>query len=136
MSLQDAADIILIQRVIARYNHCGDAADPEGVAAVFTPDATLEIPGQVFTGIDAVRGFYEGRREMGLQEIREKRRYRHYLTNHLIEITGPGAAAGKTYFMLVRNGRIEQQGTYVDTFRKVGDDWLIASRNVVMHWME
>ena len=47
----------------------------------------------------------------------------------------PDSATGNTYFLLVKLGQITQMGSYLDLYRKVGGDWRIAERNVVLHFM-
>lgn len=134
MTNDEAAAIVAIQQTMMAYNHAGDGAEMD-VTRIFAPDGALEIPGAVFRGHKEVQAFFDGRQEAGRRDIAANIRARHYITTCHIEVTGPGTAEGKTYFLLIRTGQIEQMGTYFDTFRKIGDDWRIAHRNVVLHWM-
>jgi hypothetical protein len=134
MTDQESADVNAIRRLLAHYVLTADQAELQA-EDIFTQDARLIIPGTVFEGMAAVSGFYEGRKPAGRQDIADNRRARHQLTTCGIDITGPTSAAGNTYFMLVRLGRITQMGSYLDQFRKVDGRWLIAERNVVLHFL-
>lgn len=134
MTNDEATDIVAIQRLMAHYNLTGDDAQM-AVDEIFTDDACLEIPGTVFRGKEKVREFFESRKEAGRQDIANKRRARHQLTTCGIDITSPTTAVGNTYFQLVRLGRITQMGSYLDKFEKVEGKWLIAYRNVVIHYL-
>jgi hypothetical protein len=134
MTNEDSADVNAIRRLVARYNLTSDQTEM-AIDQVFTDDARLEIPGAVFEGKAKVRAFYEGRKEAGLKDIANNCRARHQLTTMGIDITGPGTATGNIYFLLVRLGQITQMGSYFDQYRKVDGEWLIAVRNVVLHYV-
>ncbi|CAN5248254.1 hypothetical protein BH10PSE13_BH10PSE13_05650 [soil metagenome] len=134
MTNEDSADVNAIRRLIAQYVITGDQAEM-AVDEIFTDDARVEIPGVIFRGKEEVRAFYDSRKEAGRQDIANNRRARHQLTTMGIDITGPTSGTGTTYFLLVRLGRITQMGTYFDQYRKVDGRWLIADRDVVLHYM-
>lgn len=135
MTQEEGLAIVAIQKTMAMYNRAADEARMADIAATFAEDGQIEIPGAVFVGRDQVRGFFDARLENALKDIADNRRARHYITTSQIDITGPDTATGATYFLLIRTGQIEQMGSYLDRFKKVGGEWMIAYRNVVLHWM-
>ena len=48
------------RELLAAYARACDAQDLPGVVALFAPDCELGIPGQSWTGVDAVREFFRG----------------------------------------------------------------------------
>ena len=128
------ADITAIRRLQARYTLTSDQAEMV-VDEIFTHDVRFEVPGAVFSGLEEVRAFFDARKPAKLADLAAHREARHQMTTTGIDITGPDSATGNTYFLLVKLGQITQMGSYLDLYRKVGGDWRIAERNVVLHFM-
>jgi hypothetical protein len=59
---------------------------------------------------------------------------RHHLSTCLIDLTGPDTAKARTYWTAYTDIGPDHCGHYIDTFRKVGDRWLIAHRKVRLDW--
>lgn len=119
-----AADRVAIMDVIYRAGRTVDGRDPEGRADCYTDDAVYEYEG--------------GERTVGREEFIRKlsnaadpQDSLHWTTNHIIEGTGT-EAKGLMYFAVYYQEAIAATGTYSDTYRKVGDEWRIASRYVVV----
>jgi hypothetical protein len=124
-----------IRDALSTYNIHGDEGRIDELMEVFGEDSVLEIPGEKFSGGEAMRKFFDGRKVIIDQSHKDNRPMRHYLATSNIEVSGPDAAKATTYFLVVRNGVTEQMGTYFDSFVRTGDRWLIKYRNVVLHWM-
>jgi hypothetical protein len=59
---------------------------------------------------------------------------RHHLSTSKIELTGADTARARTYWIAYTDIGPDHCGYYLDTFRKVGEQWLIAHRRVRMDW--
>jgi hypothetical protein len=59
---------------------------------------------------------------------------RHHLSTCDIEVTGPDTATARTYWTAYTDIGPDHCGCYLDAFRRVGDDWLIAHRRVRLDW--
>lgn len=132
-----------IRHTMARYTTAGDRLKLEDFLPVFTEDAVFEsegVPEQ-----DAFH--YEGREQIARWLSRWTERVadeaapthgatfvRHHLSTCLIEFTGPDTARARTYWTAYTDIGPDHCGYYLDTFRKSGDDWLIAHRRVRMDW--
>jgi len=132
-----------IQALVYRYAELCDAAyDPDGLAALFTDDATWSSrtkDGSVDFGLhkgrDAIRAFFAGvSADLGPMTL-------HYLLSPRVEIgPDPDSAAGHCYLYAILDQRpssaqvgssdrerIVLAGTYAHGFRRVGGRWLISS---------
>lgn len=131
-TLQRLVDRAAIQDLLARYAHCVDRRDIEGVVACFTPDA-------------AYRGSLgEGTIQDALTALRDRmERYEstmHLLGNQLIEIDGDRARS-ETYAIahhcINNNGDRRNLAVgvrYEDELIRRDGRWLICSRVVHMEW--
>jgi hypothetical protein len=59
---------------------------------------------------------------------------RHHLSTSKIDLTGPDTARARTYWVAWSDIGPDHAGYYLDTFRKVGEEWLIAHRRVREDW--
>ena len=59
---------------------------------------------------------------------------RHHLSTCKIDLTGPDTATARTYWVAWTDIGPDHNGYYLDDFRKVGDEWLIARRRVRRDW--
>jgi ketosteroid isomerase-like protein len=121
-----------IRNVMATYNIAGDRGRKEEFASVFTEDAVLETPDLRFEGRDAiVEGLFSRVASTDAGPRRDKASIvRHNLTTSLVRFTGSTTAEGRTYFVVVTDVGADHSGVYIDRFRKEGDRWLIAHREV------
>ncbi|MDG2303251.1 MAG: nuclear transport factor 2 family protein [Candidatus Binatia bacterium] len=123
-----------IRDTVARYNLAGDRGRLEELAACFCEDGVLEI-----------RGDWEARgREAILERLvpvrentgawAEGATMRHHLTTHRAEIRSATEADAWTYFLVVTDRGLDHSGRYVDRLRKVGGEWLLSHRSVLVDW--
>ena len=59
---------------------------------------------------------------------------RHHLATSKIDLTGPDTANVRTYWVAWSDIGPDHSGYYLDTFRKVGEEWLIAHRVARVDW--
>jgi hypothetical protein len=131
-----------IRATMARCTQAGDSLRAEEYAACFTEDGILQTTGpQGASGLDlvgraAILVWQSGWREHPptAETPRSARFARHNLTTCKIELTGPDTAKARTYWMVMTDIGPDHCGVYQDTFRKVGDEWLIAHRKVKTEW--
>lgn len=131
-----------IRQTIAAYTAAGDRLRVDDFVTVFTEDAILETDG--VPADDAFR--YEGKQqirawmERWLRPSEPGQRphaasfIRHHLSTCHIEITGQNSARARTYWSAWTDIGVDHIGYYVDTFRKVGESWLLAHRKIRMDW--
>lgn len=132
-----------IRALVHRYAELCDAAyDPDGLAALFTDDATWSSrskDGSVdfgrYEGREAIRGFFaQASESLGPMTL-------HYVLSPRIEI-GPDAdtASGHCYLLGILDRRpatspagsadrerVLLGGTYAHRYRRVGNRWLISA---------
>jgi 3-phenylpropionate/cinnamic acid dioxygenase small subunit len=130
-----------IAKVLTSYTANGDRLRVEDFVAVFTDDGVLESEGVPES--DAFR--YEGREDIrkwltrwrapdGSTQAHKATFIRHHLSTSQIDLTGPNTAKGRTYWVAYTDIGPDHCGYYVDTFRKVGERWLISHRKVRLDW--
>jgi hypothetical protein len=131
-----------IRDTIAKYNVSGDRLKVDDYAACFAEDGIIETdrtdPAVAFRydGREAIRAWQRrwleqttsGARVHGATFVR------HHLSTSKIDLTGPDTATARTYWVAWTDIGPDHAGYYRDTFRKVGDEWLIAHRRVRMDW--
>jgi 3-phenylpropionate/cinnamic acid dioxygenase small subunit len=130
-----------IRRTMASYTSAGDRLRGDEFIAVFTDDAILESEGVPevdlfrYEGREAIRSWI-ARWRPGVGEASTHRAtfVRHHLSTAQIDLTGPDAAKARTYWVAYTDIGPDHCGYYVDRFRKVGDEWLIAHRKVRLDW--
>jgi len=135
-----------IRKTLANYNMAGDRLKAEDFTACFTEDGIIE---STTKGVaDNFR--FEGRAAIfewqnrwrtappGDAEqkdvVRKATFVRHNLTTCKIDLTGPDSATVRTYWIVMSDNGPDHCGVYLDEFRKVGDEWLIAHRKVRTDW--
>ena len=80
-----------IRDLVAHYNAAGDVGDIDAVAALFAPDAVMEVEGVAFSGREAVRAMFAGvARSTGDEQLAAY--IRHFTATHQIDMTGPETA--------------------------------------------
>ncbi len=125
-----STDILEIETLMSRYTMCGDRGDLAGLASCFLADGTL-----VFPGTEAI-----GREEIVAALSRgtphtDLRRVRHHLTSSQILAEPDGShARARTYFQVITNQGLDHSGTYVDSFVRHAEQWLISRREVRIDW--
>ena len=115
----------------------GFYAQSGGVTAVINASAcgVLETASGTFSGHQAiVEGLGQGVAKRASSPEKGVGFVRHNLTTSRIEFTSETEADCWTYFIVFTKFGPDHMGTYIDKFKKRGDDWLIAHRRVKLHW--
>jgi SnoaL-like domain len=143
MDLNELLDRESIRKTLAIYTMAGDRLRVDDFLATFTQDAIFESDGVAkekafrYVGRDEIRDFISswggGAREAN--PVHQARFIRHHLATSQIEFTGADTAKCRTYWVAYTNIGPDHCGYYVDAFRKIGDQWLIAHRKVREDWM-
>lgn len=131
-----------IRDTLARYTMAGDRLKADDYAACFTEDGVMEAehadPARAFRyeGRAAIRAWQARWRERTLagEKVHAASFARHQLTTCQIDLTGPETARARTYWIAWTDIGPDHSGYYLDTFRKVGERWLIAHRTVREDW--
>lgn len=132
-----------IRDTIAKYNVSGDRLKVDDFAACFTQDGVIQseaAPGDFifrYEGREAIRAWQNRwlTREPGADTVHSARFVRHHISTCKIDLTGPDSATARTYWAAWTDIGPDHCGVYLDIFRKVGDDWLIALRQVRKDWV-
>jgi ketosteroid isomerase-like protein len=112
------------------HNYCvgADHRDLARWASVWTPDAVWETgPDRIFTGIDAIRGAVQ--EQWATFPIMQ-----HASANHVVEVDGDAATGRSDVVVLVQLADRRWNvggGTYIDEYRRDGEAWRIARRQVI-----
>ncbi len=134
---QRVADRMAIEDLMWRYVRAADTLNPDAYAAVFTEDGAFNS----VQGRDALHDMIAGM-AAGQAERRESGELSgnmyHVMANQTIEFVTPDHARVHYYWQTMFAGndlanppRIAAGGRGVDDVVRVGDEWLIQSRNVV-----
>jgi uncharacterized protein (TIGR02246 family) len=137
---QRAKDRAAIDDLMWRYVRALDTLDPDGYAAVFTPD------GEFGSGPGATKGSAALKKMVAdIKTGQAARKVKgeaigpmyHVITNETIEFSAPDQARLNAYWMTVfgpadQNGqaRVAAVGREVDVLTRVNGKWLIKTRNV------
>jgi hypothetical protein len=142
-SMVQAIDRFLIHEVQTRYALAHDQTEPDAYAAVFTDDAEIHGGnGLIAKGTAAIREMAAGNRlrlnpdaEDGAQVFGPMR---HMVVNSDIRNTSATTATGSCYVLVIASNKTTGNpdilgfARYVDEYRKVDRQWLIARREIIM----
>lgn len=142
MTIEELLAREAIRNTMAKYTTSGDRLRIDDFVSCFTEDAIIEAenvrPEQAFRyeGRAAIRSWQERwlRREPGETATHAATFVRHHLSTSKIDITGPDIAMARTYWVAWTDIGPDHAGYYIDAFRKVGEEWLIAHRRVRLDW--
>ena len=118
--------------LVLDYAYYRDRPDPEGVAAVFTEDAKLEVLGQTFIGRDKIQARIEAGRGGPV--------FRHMMSTIRIFPENQNQASGVSYVTVYSAppgegprsiSNVAAVGEYHDRFVRTEDGWKIAERKFV-----
>jgi hypothetical protein len=130
-----------IRKTMAKYTVSGDRLKIDDFVSCFTEDGVIEAstaPGTVefrYAGRDEIRAWQNNWRTADPAEhIHSATFLRHHLATSNIDITGPDAAVARTYWVAWTDIGPDHCGCYLDTFHKVGEEWLIAHRVARLDW--
>ena len=142
MTLDELLAREAIRDTMAKYNTSGDRLKVDDYAACFTEDGVIEserAPGDYifrYEGREAIRA-WQARwliREPGQDVVHGATFVRHHLSTCKIDPTGPETATARTYWAAWTDIGPDHSGYYLDDFRKVAGEWLIARRRVRRDW--
>lgn len=130
---QRLADELEIRNLVAGLAHLADASGPDELdeyMALFTDDATWEMPGSERRGrADILAGARE-RRHSGQQGPGTNTR--HVITTQAVRLDGPDTAVSDAYFLLVADTTtapaVRMIGHYHDELRREDGHWRLARR--------
>jgi len=119
-----------IRDLLTRYTYPGDRGQVVTLAACFAEDGTLEFPGAVATGPEAIMAaLTSGERNP------ERTFVRHHITNPQIDVAADGQTATvRSYFHVISNHGPDHAGVYNDRVRLTADGWRFAYRQVRVDW--
>jgi 3-phenylpropionate/cinnamic acid dioxygenase small subunit len=131
-----------IRQTIVNYTMAGDRLREDDFVAVFTDDAVLESDGVPdsdafrYEGHQAIRNWIARWRSQpeGAPRTHQATFVRHHLSTCQIELTSADTAKARTYWTAYTDIGPDHCGYYIDTFRKVAEQWLIAHRRVRLDW--
>ena len=142
MTLDELLAREAIRDTLAKYNVSGDRLKVDDYAACFTEDGIMEAehknPALTFRyeGREAIRAWQQRWLDQGKsgRPVHQATFARHHLSTCKIDLTGPDTANVRTYWVAWTDVGPDHAGYYLDTFRKVGEEWLIAHRRVREDW--
>ena len=110
---------------VAAHAQAQDGGDTDGIMALYTPDAVLEVPGMgSFEGADAIRACWDKWKPRGLQ--------RHMPVNVVVTDWDDSRARATTDVVYIAQGdagwSIQIVARYHDEFRPVDGKWLLSRR--------
>jgi hypothetical protein len=133
----DIAEVIAresIRITLTRYTIAGDRGRLDELARCFDEEAILDLE----------QGWVaRGRREIldrtgeAMPDNRDEREFpllRHTLSTQSIELISASEARAWTYFTAITEQGPDHMGRYIDRLHRVGSEWLIAHRRVVVEW--
>lgn len=135
-----ADDRALIENMSNRYMAAVDAGDIDTVMDTWADDGVLEWVGGTETGKDeifAAMSNFGGGAVMGSlpPTATERRRTRHQIINHVIDVDGDTAHSYAYWFAMTNNtthGQIEllYMGHYEDELARIDGEWKFKKRTV------
>ena len=129
MELWELEARVAARDLVDRYAVCADAGRFADLLALFTPDCTFEAEGVRVEGRDELAAYFDRARtrlsaETGTAFIR------HHVTTHRVEVGGPDAATGITYYFAITEIGVDHWGRYHDRYVRdpATGRWAFASR--------
>lgn len=138
-------DRVAIEELGAKYAQALDTADAELYAALFTPDAYIEVDGKPYKGHDAIMGLVRDiRQKLGIDKLpadAHGRRFgpiRHLWSNLSVDLKGDHATSESYWTEIITNGKngqgvgnppsVLKMGRYEDELVKKNGRWLYNKR--------
>jgi uncharacterized protein (TIGR02246 family) len=115
--------------VLARYADACDAQDVGALAELFAEGCELEVPGEVYRGVDQVAAFY---RQAFADDPSRKS---HFITNIKAEWVEPGRVAVDSYFLYTAAGDTSSVlgwGEYRDVVTTTGKQPAFARKSIII----
>lgn len=142
MTLDELLAREAIRDTLAKYTVSGDRLKVDDYAACFTEDGVMESehrdpPSRFrYEGRSAILAWQRRWRDRAAagEAVHQASFARHHLSTVKIDLTGPDTAQVRSYWVAWTDIGPDHAGYYLDSFRKVGDAWLIAHRRVREDW--
>lgn len=122
---------------LAAASQAGDARKAAAYAGCFTLDGVLDLSpggGAVLRGRETIRAWMSAPSVIRQAADRPAGFVSHHLTTCKIDLTGPDTATARTYWLVTSPVGLDHNGYYDDRLRRVGDDWLLESRQPRTLW--
>jgi len=117
-----------IRELVAAYAHLADGGRFDELVALFADDAVLKAgDADEVRGRAALRAFFTGTGS-NLREKTQAALIRHHVSNLRIEVDGPDAARGTSYFFVVTERGPDHWGRYRDEYVRRDGRWLFRYR--------
>jgi hypothetical protein len=115
--------------LVDRYAVLADAGRFEELLDLFAPDAVFEAESQRVEGRAALDAYFN-RAKARLATETATGLIRHHVTTHRVEVDGPDAASGITYYFAITELGPDHWGRYHDRYVRdpATDRWVFASR--------
>jgi hypothetical protein len=115
--------------LVDRYAVSADAGRFDDLLALFTEDVVFDADGVRIEGRDALARYFDGVRTR-LSAETATAFIRHHVTTHRVEVEGPDAATGITYYLAITELGLDHWGRYHDRYVRdpATDRWAFASR--------
>ncbi|RJS93610.1 nuclear transport factor 2 family protein [Salinisphaera sp. Q1T1-3] len=129
-----------IRELRMAYSHCLDRGDIAGLAAVFAPDARLEVTVGVMDGLPAIQAGLAAAFESFDRDGRGRYPFLHVVANHVVRMTGPDTAEGSCYLIDFETARKPEPdpllllGLYHDRYRRIDGSWRISESRLEVVW--
>jgi uncharacterized protein (TIGR02246 family) len=133
MAAQTAAEL-QIRNLISRIALLADQGELAEYLDQFTEDAVWDFPGGPRHGRADILAGAQARRADGVTGPGSATR--HVLTTVSVQVLGPDAATGDSYFLFYQHTTtaptLFNMGHYHDTFAREGDVWRLARRDITL----
>jgi ketosteroid isomerase-like protein len=117
----DVSDELAIRSLHARYAQGVDRGRFAETAALFAPDAALEVEGSArVVGRDAIQRYFEGVGDT-LEATSASRLIRHHVTSAVVDAVDDDHARGAVYFLAVTERGVDHWGRYRDEYVRLTD---------------
>ena len=117
-----------IRDLVASYAHLADTGRFDALLELFAPDGFLhggDAPEA--HGHAAIRAFLTGT-SSDLKDVTAMQLIRHHVSNLRIDVDGPDAARGASYFFVVTDRGPDHWGRYRDHYVRIDGRWLFRHR--------
>jgi hypothetical protein len=135
MKMEEVIAREAIRHTVGIYNSAVDRNEYRELASVFVPNGIIKFAGNAsLQGHESIIfTMLEGAKRRGDFEIGNFQR--HLLGNSMINIVDGENARAVHYIVVATEAGLDHGGVYVDDFVKVGESWLIATRNANLEWI-
>jgi uncharacterized protein (TIGR02246 family) len=131
--LTAAEDELAVRNLVARVAQYADGPDVDAYVALFTPDAVWDMPGAPRRGHAEIRAGSEDRRAAG--QIGPGSNTRHVVSTVNVRVYEGHAVADSVwqfYADTASSPRLALMGTYHDELVRVGGEWKLARRQIMI----